>query len=680
MTFEKHADVVVTDDEQTDDTESGVATDDSLVPPAQVSENAAETIIKVARGNVIGNEEQFLLTSFQSVTGFLYDMNRYANVVLTGPSGGGKTHVQGSVLDALPKSIMYGDGEVTDFSDNAPLDDPKWDFAVLAPLDEYDKISKAIREYIKSMAGEDGGYTKMRNTEDSDAEGGYSPDTISSMAVPFQFLFAPEEKQDGLDNELDNRLIKIPVEDNKYIREAIGRKEFGHTEISPQGLDNTYIYDTEAEVNGLKSHIHDLEDTLIDVRDDEGEITGKRGGVHTHSPEWIWYATKPMFDPSSTHTNRVYGMLTNLMRGSAVWNNHTNPTVTTYNEGREQEVEEIVVMPQDVANVLCTQPTLLGTTHMLDERKRDILDAVKAKQGRGSSHGSSIQLIRQHLRENDKTVPSKSVLRRILKEELAEDYYLRVQEEEGERGSDLFEHRSNGKLTPPRVEHLDSVAEEQDGMDISCPWVDPSDPFEGVVDPIRDQPFKETVKMFQNDMSTNDGGVEDRAEVNTMTDAMGGGDDTTTDGNQTLASAAGQHEDDNDIPAPSDPVVEKCIELGYKSLGVGGTVFNVSQDHDIGDPHLLGVVDGSQEVTEDRLTGSVFDPTHELWSREGVDDERVTNRSEAKLHLEEAWRKLEEEGAVEYDDSTDGFVGVSINENAVEHVPMSALPSGGGET
>jgi len=88
-------------------------------------------------------------------------------------------------------------------------------------------------------------------------------------------LYAPENK-DGIPTELDNRLLKLFIEDNKAIREAIGRKEAGHDNITVKGLDYEYIYDTTDLQNALRAHYRELPTKKIK----KGDSTSIRGASY----------------------------------------------------------------------------------------------------------------------------------------------------------------------------------------------------------------------------------------------------------------------------------------------------------------------------------------------------------------------------------------------------------------
>lgn len=593
----------------------------------ELSGNVAEDLIDYSRGNIIANESQFLLSTLQYTTGWMHEYERYVNSILIGPSGGGKTQTQKYGKRILPSKYSYF---ATDFSDNAAIDDEDWNKAVVAPLDEIDKISGPVREYLKSMAGEDGGYSKKRSVQDDDAESGRKTVTLDKDPVPYQMLYAPENKE-GIPTELDNRLLKLFIEDNKAIREAIGRKEAGHSNITVKGLDNRYIYDTTDVQAALRRHFREL--PVIE----EGD--SMRGASYAKLPEWVWYSAKNIFDFETTSTNRYFGMVFNLMRASAVLNHHNRDVVTKEVDG--DEVDAYLVEPQDVANVLSCQRTLLGTTHSLNPRKRMILQAVNDLDGVGEGGGCTLKQIKNYLESQDTSVPQKSVLRRILKDELEEGFYINVREKEGPHGADLFEFRESGSIKPPQVEDLSEVAAE-DNEDLSGYGVDVDDPFKDCVDPVRDIPFKESVEQFNEDLST-DPIETTKKQANAAADdsgmsaaaAMGSASTTSSSNDQQKLS---YDEDNVGDQEPEGDVEQYVYDAVEETCGEDGRVFS-TEKVDLSNLHVMGVIPDDVEETD-----ADIDAEH---SQEEID---------------EAWQSLTDKGLIVQDnDAPSGFAAFSVN-------------------
>lgn len=616
----------------------------------ELSENLAEDLVEYARGNIIANEEQFLLSNFQYATGWMHEYERYVNSILIGPSAGGKTQTQKYGKRILPSKYSYF---ATDFSDNAAIDDEDWNKAVVAPLDEIDKISGPVREYLKSMAGEDGGYSKKRSVQDDDAESGRKTVTLDKDPVPYQMLYAPENKE-GIPTELDNRLLKLFIEDNKAIREAIGRKEAGHDNISVKGLDYEYIYDTTDLQTALRAHFRELPVT----EEKKSGSTSVRGASYAKLPKWVWYSAKDIFDYETTSTNRYFGMIFNLMRASAILNHHNREMVEKEVNG--ETVDAYLVEPQDVANVLSCQRTLLGTTHSLNPRKRTILRAVNELDGVGQGGGCTLKQIKQYLEAQDTSVPKKSTLRRILKEELEEGFYINVREKEGPHGADLFEFREEGSFSPPRVVNLTEAAAD-DGEDLSefDYDYDINDPFADASDPVRDIPFKKSVEQFQDDLSTDPLETTKKqanaaAESSGMSaaEAMGSGPDTSTSSSNDQQKLSYDGVSDGEPEGDVERFVYDAVE---NTCGTDGRPFS-TKEVDLTDYHVMGIIPEGEAKEDFDSSGTALDPEHDLW-------DSSMNEDEVENQLSDAWQSLVDKGVITQDDDTpDGFVAFSVVE------------------
>jgi len=321
-------------------------------------------------------------------------------------------------------------------------------------------------------------------------------------------------------------------------------------------------------------------------------------------------------------------MIFNLMRASAVLNHHSREVVEKEVNGEMKDA--YLVEPQDVANVLSCQRTLLGTTHSLNPRKRTILQAVNELDGIGDGGGCTLKQIKNYLESQDTSVPKKSVLRRILKEELEEGFYINVREGEGPHGADLFEFREEGSFSPPRVANLSDAAAE-DNEDLDGYGVDVDDPFKDCVDPIRDIPFKESVEQFNEDLSTNPIETTKKqanvaAEDNGMSAAaaMGGGepDVSESDTQQKLSY------DEESGTEPSGDVENYVYDAVKDTCGTDGRVFS-TKEVDLSNLHVMGLIpDDTEEADAD------------------VDAEYPEE------DINEAWQCLVDKGLIVQDDDT----------------------------
>jgi hypothetical protein len=311
-------------------------------------------------------------------------------------------------------------------------------------------------------------------------------------------------------------------------------------------------------------------------------------------------------------------------------------------------------------NVLSCMPALLSTTHQLTPIKRHILDAVDATEPMTDADGTTVTKVQEWLEDNDIPHPSRSTLKQRL-DELAEDYYLNKWDSTaGPKGNaDAYERHSEGALQTPNVYDLERHA-NRDGIELVTDDVvdiDPSDPFDGANDPIRDQPFKETVEEFERRFS-GENVEEDTAASSYMggnTDSENTDEETSGDGGDTQASLSdisndGVTEVSEEQPTPIEPD-------GEPSNPTEQYVFETIQGAD-GMPkadsmnvlHLMGIVGSAQREDEVDFTRTAVDPDHELWeNRPDLKDDRVINEQDARRELVEAYDNLREKGLVEED-------------------------------
>lgn len=634
----------------------------------EFSENVVADFVEYMRGNVVGHEQEGLLMYLGLLTGWAYDDNVHVNTIGLGPPGSGKSLTKNTVENLFPDEDTY---TKTDASSNAILDSPQWDYALVAPLDEYDKVDKAITEVLKSSNAVDGGYSKDRNVEDPDARGGYSPTEVSADANPWVLLYAPSSKKGGVDGELEDRALILYFSNDKHTRRGIGRKEFGHENIDTTEYDDEYIYDTQELAAALRQHVRTLP-ARTEYSDDGEYIESRSGDTLTYTPQWVWYVAEPIFELDSDHTNRVYGIVNNLVRASALLNHENRSTkdVDVYVDEDSTETktrEAAIVQPQDVANVLSCLPTLLSTTHQLTPLKRRILEAVDATEPLTDADGTTVQDVRDWLDDNDIPHPTEATLRQKMNE-LAENYYLQKWENAGgKRGNaNVYERRDEGALQTPNVYGLQEYAnkdgidlDDEDGVDI-----DTESPFEGVRDPIRDQPFIETVAEFEENFSGDS--VEDDHEDFTS-QAMGGKGSSSSssssesdDSSDTQASLGDVSEDGVSGPSgdsssgesvdldpdgePETPTEAYVLDAMQAS---DGEVFG--SQHDV--THYMGLVPTDQTSVEADLSGTVVSPEHDLWqNRPDLKDDRVVTEADALQELTDAYSNLRKKGLVVEDD------------------------------
>lgn len=640
--------------------------DEEDAQDVELAENVAEAYVQYHRGNAVGHEEEGWLMYLSMLTGWVNDKGCHNNVIGQGPPGSGKSLTKNIVSEILDDRDTY---TKTDASSNAILDSVEWDLALAAPLDEYDKVNKDIIEVLKSSNPEDDGYSKDRNVEDSDAKGGYSPTEVSADANPWVLLYAPSSKKGGINDELEDRALTLYFSNDKHTRRGIGRKEFGHEDIDLAGdeYEHEYIYDTHALAARLRERVRTLpvENHYETNEDDEEFLASRTGDTHVYMPSWVWYATEPIFNVNEDHTNRVYGLVKNLIETSALINHdrRKRTTIDVYVDEDSSETEEreaVVVDPQDVANVLICLPTLLSTTHQLTPLKRHILDAVEATTPITDDDGTTRQDVREWLSDNDIPHPTEQTLGQKM-DELAENYYLKKWKGAGSgKGSPhLYEQRDEGALQVPRVHNLDDVAKRVDGLDLpvhECVDIDPTDPFAGCHDPIRDQPFEDTINEFEVKFSSQVTETTDAADYmggNPHEDETAQTDDDNTSGQASLGDVS---EDGMETPSSDESTVE-LDPAGEPENPTQWWVYeNIETDTTFGPQdgvvNFVGAANPSVSSAKADFGDTVCDPEHELWQdRPDMTDDRVVSEVDTMSELEEAYGELKQQELLCKDES-----------------------------
>ena len=65
--------------------------DEQKATSVDLSENVAEDVVRFARGNIVGPEEEFTLMYFGALSGWGYSADFHINTIGQGPPGSGKS-------------------------------------------------------------------------------------------------------------------------------------------------------------------------------------------------------------------------------------------------------------------------------------------------------------------------------------------------------------------------------------------------------------------------------------------------------------------------------------------------------------------------------------------------------------------------------------------------------------
>jgi len=127
-------------------------------------------------------------------------------------------------------------------------------------------------------------------------------------------------------------------------------------------------------------------------------------------------------------------MVFNIIKASALLNYKHRDRVTKVDDG--EEYEAVLVDPEDVVNVIRCLETLRATTHEIDQKKRAIVEGIRAKSGPDDAI-EGVGPIREFLKESDAPEVKQGELENIL-EDLADNFLIHIGEGSGEGGRDVY--------------------------------------------------------------------------------------------------------------------------------------------------------------------------------------------------------------------------------------------------
>jgi hypothetical protein len=577
---------------------------DQLVPgpdyPQDIvpSENVARDLVAYIRSNTIRNEAQFLEMNYSVATAFLENPKHFNSFVAIGSSSGGKTHVYDKLKNLLVHLELY---EATSGTDKAMIYDDEWDDSDVVLMDELQKPSQAIIEFLKSTHGGDS-YFEYKTTEGS-VKDGFSAKTIKREAKPYGFLYAGWDA----DFEMWNRLLKIPIHESESKNRAVGEMAF---QIESIGLDGDveYGYGFRDGMEALQRHYARMRANApahVELPTTE------------HGYDWnVWSVMEPIFNHSRSEVNRIYWMVANMICGSAVLHFDERDQTTIEYEG--EDVEAVVAEAQDVANVLACRDALLATTHEIDRKKRAVAEAID-EQGGKSSEVAGLEPIIEYLRGTDAPVVKEAELRNIL-EDLKANYLVDIVEDGARGDKDVFRFKGWDKLGFARV---DEYAEQ----------------FEDCIDPITGRPFLEVHRERQTELMSaqdmlNQGTDDDNPSASNTRDTV------TDDGDVGLNSFG----DDEDQELELEPHQELVLEMLHDAVD-GERVDGLDS---VPVEALIGLVPhNNPDATVDR-DGTILDPDHEIWERTDGTESLITQRSDTRNAVTNAITELTEQGLVEF--------------------------------
>lgn len=565
--------------------------------PYELSDNVVEDLVAYTRANTIRNEQQFVITVLGYLSGYFDDINHYVAGVLIGTSSSGKTHLQGTVEDLFPGDHMY---QATSGTDKSLIYDGSWEDAYIASLDELQKPSEQLIEFLKSVHGDDDQFEYKITAGDAGDGADRDVDTIIRTAKPYWFLYAQTEP----DFEMWNRLLKVPVHESESKNRAVFRMIGDIQDIQIGDDDHTYNFQFEDGTQALQQHIASIPEQA------PGHVALPNG---QNVRDWaVADVIEPIFNHGRSESNRAYGMVYGLIRASALLNYHERE-IRDVEYASGEVHESIIVEPQDVANVLACRDVLLATTHELDRKKKAICQGISTKGG--AMNEASIARIQEYLHESDAPEIKRGELENVL-DDLQENYLVYKHERAGQNGEHIFEFLGYAELGMSNAPEYESL-------------------FGNTHDPIRETAFLESHEQRRRELRPS---AEDFvADADVSADDSGG--------QRTLGGT-----DDTDLDLrPHEAVVHEELQATLD----GETITNL----EIPVEKMIGLVDLDEDVSTIDIDrdGTILDPDHEAWYQRDKPDTWVDDEGEAEKEVQKAISRLVEEKVVlaekEYDDT-----------------------------
>lgn len=564
-----------------------------------LSENVAHDLINYVRSNTIRNEQQFLLVTLGYLTGYFRSIDHYVSGVIIGTSSSGKTHVQNKVEDLFKKEHMY---QATTGSDKSLIYDGEWDNSYIASLDELQKPSDTLIEFLKSVHSDDEQFEYKLTPDSAEKREAEEVETIIRSAKPYWFLYA----QTDSDFEMWNRLMKIPVHESESKNKAVFRMAFDEHHIQIGDSEEDYGYDFDVGTKALQAHIASIPEAI-----ESGEIPG-----HVFLPnnydEFGWKVSdvvEPIFNHARSESNRVYDMVANVIRASALLN-YKDREVRYLDEPNHQDGEYIIAEPQDVANVLACRESLLASTHELDDKKRKICAAID--NNTGASNEADMAAIVDGLQSTDMSMLTRTELRKNL-EKLHENYLVEINQGAADGGNaDTYQFHGWGELGFANVFDFEEM-------------------FDECFDPISGTNF--LVSHEEQRSALQDSGQD-------LTQGADAQVTSNTGGQQTLGGGGGGRDL---VLEPHEETVRTYLRNTLDGVRVTGL-------DDLPVEAMLGLTSVENPDPSVDISDSPLDPTAGCWYQPDKPDDWIENEQDARRAVKDAIRMLVEERILIYDD------------------------------
>lgn len=571
------------------DTAEQSATTQELDYDYSLSDNVVNDLVKYSRSCIVRNEQQFVLTALGYVSGFMESPKHFNSGVLIGTAGSGKSHLQNKVDKIFPDEYLY---QATSGSEKAIIYDDGWEDCYTASLDELQKPGEEIIEILKSLHG--GEDEEFRYQVTGDGRGAdRDVDEIVRSAKPYWFLYAQMEP----DFEMWDRLIKVPVHESKQKNEGVLRTQWDHQFIAFGNSKHEYMYDFEDGTRALKDHMREVpKESWVKIPAGEEQF-GWDAVEHA----------RHIFDIARSETNRVSGMVANLVRASCLLNfkNRQKMKVNMQDGVKEAYIAE----PQDLANVLACREVLLATTHQLDRKRKAICVAIE--QAGGTQKAAEIHKIQDYLRKTNESFVKRSQIEAMLSD-LQDNYLVEKLERAGENGRHKYQFLGWHSLG--KFEINDTF----------------KDVFDASNDPFTEENFIETARRINDDLTPK------------ASDFMGEDDvSVSSDAEQSQQTLTGSADDTVDIELQPH---EEAVRQALQETLDGERVENLDEREPT-IKQLTGVVPLDAENDDEySIEGTLFDPDHDVWV--SGPDGWVESPNDAEQEVSKVMRRLVKEGVM----------------------------------
>lgn len=609
-------------------------------------DNVAVDLVRYVRSNTIRNEQQFIMLVLAYNSGLFADTNDYVSSVCIGTSSSGKSHLK-KKNDALFEHINVMDASTG--TEKSLIHDNEWDEADVISMGELQQPPEEMIEFLKRAHGGDEEVV-IRQTR-GNPQSGFETEKITKKSKSYHFTFA----QFDADFEFWNRLLKLPVHESESKNRAVGRMEAGHDNISIGDDGIQYGYDFEEGKKALQQHFADVKAHAPK----RAKLPNGQGDY-----EWdVWSVVEPIFNHSRSESNRVYQMIFNLIRSSAMLNYKNRDRTTVTEDGEEHEA--VVVEAQDVANITRCLEALQSTTHEIDQKKRAIVEAIRAKSGPDDAI-EGLAPIREFLKESDAPEVKQGELEAILGD-LADNFLVEINEEAGEGGRDVYRAYKWDKLGVPRIDEY---------ADLFKDCVDPIGVSPDSGGPPEELPFMETWADQREDLETTAQDLLKTAQIDSGGNTRSSGDvdsddsgpaPATDDGDAGLSAYGGGVEEEED----EDPV-----ELNPWTAVVLDRVAPVLDNSRIPDMEevpveaFLGLTSISDpDLTNLSVEDTMLDPDHKVWIQRSKPDEWVETSTQARREIQGSISELIDEGVIRFKEVHESRDGSPVDATLSVHPP-----------